>query len=112
MPISPSMHRALEETGTAYLQVLTGRQPLACGGEDAVRAHLKRLVEVITLARPSPTELGPLERERDQALRLWHWSEIRARFQLEHADLIHGGFRCLGLEPPDFGALSRRDALL
>ena len=53
-----------------------------------------------------------LERARDQTIRLiFYDATIKGKFQAAHQDKIDSGFRALGMQPTNFGELSRADAL-
>ncbi|MBN2359761.1 MAG: hypothetical protein JXR83_09930 [Deltaproteobacteria bacterium] len=53
-----------------------------------------------------------LESRRDQTIRtLFYTSNIAPRFQREYGSQIAAGYQALGLTPPDFGTMSRQQAV-
>jgi hypothetical protein len=53
-----------------------------------------------------------LERKRDVTIRLIYFDKsIKGKFAGNHAALIDSGYRSLGLTPPNFATLSRKDIL-
>lgn len=60
-----------------------------------------------------PAEERPaLEARRDRTIRLLYYADtVARRFTQQHADAIRRGYAAIGLPAPDFGAMSRAEAL-
>jgi hypothetical protein len=60
----------------------------------------------------APQERAAFAQKADQLLRIRYYDEgVRSEFQRRHGSTVRAGFAALGLRAPDFGSLSRRDAL-
>ncbi|MFC1707678.1 peptidoglycan-binding protein [Planctomycetota bacterium] len=72
-----------------------------------------RLVQELLGSTELPEQQRPgLEGQRDQTIRLiFYDARIKGLFQDNYGERTKAGFEALGLEVPDFGALSRQDAL-
>ncbi len=97
-PVFPAYFSGEKEVGSPY------------SGE--LRRYYNTIQELLQRLDLPAGEKPALETKRDVTIRLLYYSKsIRGKFATTHARLISQGYASLGLTPPDFGKLSRKDAL-
>lgn len=71
-----------------------------------------KIQEILQHPDTTPARRAELDPKRQLALRLLFFREsVAPRFAREHARVIDAGFRSVGLDPPDFARLGRRETL-
>jgi hypothetical protein len=88
-----------------------GDQVVVNPGEGALRDHYNNIQRLIGRRDLPPNERAALRTERDHVIRLIYYKNVSGLFQATHKATIDAGFRELGLGAPDFGTMSRKDAL-
>jgi hypothetical protein len=110
-------HRTLEtvrkDAGSARAQLpayVDGTSAPDHGEHNVVQSYraLRRLS-----ARPdaTPAERAQAKVDADVVLRVRYYASVRTQFSKTHGAAVASGFRAVGLAPPDFARMSRKEAL-
>lgn len=91
-----------------YDRIFQGDAP---SGEQALRGHYNDLQAIRNRAPLSPEDYRKMEDRIETAFRLMKYDKVKTNFQKDHGAEIGQAAAALGLPAPDFGAVSRKDAL-
>lgn len=104
--------RAYQGTARDAQRFMSGEEAVADPQTGPLRDHYNNIQTMLRSNALPAAERGPLELERDRTLRgLYYSKTVAPAFATEYRDALAAGYRAAGQTPPDFGALSRRDAL-
>ena len=100
---------AAESTYDAYFD---GREFVVDTGTGPMRDYYELMQTILRHPDLPEWDRSSFEKKRDTAVRLLFYDKsIKQRFAREHRITIAAGFEALGTVTPDFGRLSRKDAL-
>jgi len=94
-----------------YAAVLEGRTPATGPLEGPARDFSAANQRLLQHPELTAEERAAVTAQRDQAVRLVYYARVTQQFAQIHGPRLAEGFRALGLPPPDFRNLTRRDAL-
>jgi hypothetical protein len=101
--------RAGEGTFERFFQ---GREEIVHTQQGPLREYYNQLQALLQQPGLSAREQRELEGRRDQTIRtIFYNSHIRHHFQEHYGETLRAGYNSLGITPPNFANLSRRDAL-
>lgn len=110
-PLS-ELRAELARTDPSFAPFFRGDRNVQADHEGPLREHYRAIQATLGSRDLPAAERAQLEAKRDQTIRLiFYDSNIRGKFQSEHAAKIRDGYQAVGMTPPDFSRLSRKDAL-
>jgi len=111
-PLS-ELRQRLRQGEPAYQRYFTGEEVVRDRQSGPLRQYYSNAIQTALQHPDLPDgERASIESLRDQCIRtLFYTSHIGPKFAREHRASITSGYQALGLTPPDFSNLSRRDAM-
>jgi hypothetical protein len=101
---------AAESTYEAYFD---GRELVVDTGTGPMRDYYELMQTILRHPDLPEWDRSSFEKRRDTAVRLLFYDKnVKQRFAREYRTTIADGFEALGAVTPDFGRLSRKDALV
>lgn len=95
-----------------FIGHFSGDQAVTDTQSGPLRSHYNDVQAALQHTDLPPSERPALELRMEQAIRLLYFTKtVAPNFQRHHAASIAAGYSALGLTPPDFSRLSRKDAL-
>lgn len=95
-----------------YQRHLRGEETQASPATGPLRSYYNDLQGLIRHPNLPATERAPLEERRDQAIRMIYYGQtVAPKFAAHHQAELARGYSAAGLTAPDFGTMSRADAL-
>lgn len=112
-PAELSTVRGEFDRGAAtYDRFFAGEEAVSNTQSGPLRDYYNRLQRLLQHPDLPAAETPQLEARRDATIRLIYYSAtVAPKFQQHHERQINEGFRALGLTAPNFGTLTRADAL-
>lgn len=95
-----------------YTRFFAGDETQASTQSGPLREYYNSLQRLLQHPELPAGERPDLESRRDQTIRLIYYSAtVAPKFQQCYGDQINEGFRAVGMEPPNFSTMSRKDAM-
>lgn len=108
----PELQRRYEQTKQAAAPYLSGDREVADPQSGPLREHYNNIQALVQNPAVAGDELRRLGDEIDVVLRaMFYRSHVAPAFQRSYGPELQRGYAALGLTAPDFGRLSRKDAL-
>lgn len=101
-----------ESRAASYARFQSGDETQANTQSGPLRDYYNTLQRLLQHPELPAAERPNLEATRDRTIRLIYYSAtVAPKFQQCYGDQINEGFRAVGMTPPNFSTLSRKDAL-
>lgn len=92
-------------------QYFSGDEVVANPQSGPLRDHYNNVQRMLGRPDLPAAERPALEAERDQVIRLLYWNNVRSMFQTVYGSDVRAAYTELGLTPPSFSSMSRKDAI-
>lgn len=117
--VAPAQGRSLEELRNnvsygdySFRSYFSGETPVADSQSGPLREYYNNLQALLQRTALPGDERRHLESRRDQTIRtLFYTSNVAPSFQHEYGAEIAAGYQALGQTPPNFGTMSRLEAV-
>ncbi len=105
-----AMERSKRAADAAFEGLMAGTPRIELPGDSRAIGHYDTYRALSK--RPERDDTAALGARADQLLAIRHYEPtIRGKVAIEYGSRIESGYRAVGLEPPNFGALTRAEAL-
>ena len=108
-PIAQAMH-AYRVSGRVVEAFRTGNRVVENTQQGDLRDHYNNIQRLLSRNDITADQRTEMEGQRDFVIRLIYFKNVKKFFQDVHSDTINTGFSDLGMTPPDFSKMSRKEA--
>ena len=108
-PIGQAMH-SYRVSGRVVEAFRTGERVVENTQQGDLRDHYNNIQRLLSRNDITAEQRTEMEGQRDFVIRLIYFKNVKKFFQDVHSDTINTGFRDVGMSPPDFSKMSRKEA--